>query len=175
MEDRFVVVLDVQDVFEQPRVFQTDRDLRGERAQPRLVLLRERAVALVEHLGDPDPPARFVDDRRRQDRAGDEPGAFVDLLAEPRVGIGIGDVFGHAAGEHRACDPLGRGDADFARFDSGGIDRDQLVALGIVDEQRRAFGVEQFGGDFHDPLDQHFQLQLARKVGTDRKNALFVA
>ena len=64
-EHALVVVLHVLDVGEQLGVLERDRDLRGERLQPRLVFAGERPAALVEHLGHADDPAALVDDRAR--------------------------------------------------------------------------------------------------------------
>ena len=164
-QDALVVVLDGLNVVEQLGVFQADGDLRGKGLQPRLVIAGESPAAFVQHLGDADDLAVLIADRHAQDRAGKEAGLTVKGRIEAQIGIGVGDVDALARGEDRAGNAQMVGQADggcpqaLADF---GI---KLVGLFIIDEQGRAFGVQQAGDGGHDLLQQRPQLQFRTDLG----------
>jgi hypothetical protein len=112
---------------------------------------------LVQHLGDADHLAVLVADRHAEDVARAVAGAPVHLLVEARVGIGVGDDFRLAAGEHRTGDAEVAGEADFADGVALHHAREQFVGFGIMQEQRTAVGVQRLGHDFHQARKQHVQ------------------
>jgi hypothetical protein len=115
-EHRLVVVLDLLDVGKQLGVFQRDRNLRGEGAQPRFVLVAERTATLVEHLRHADDLAGLVDDRHAQDGAREVAGALVERRVEAQVGVGVRDVDGLAGREDGAGDTGRVRQADLQRL-----------------------------------------------------------
>ena len=176
LQDALVVVLHVEHVVEQPGILQAHRDLRREGLQPCLVLGGEaRGIALVENLGRADVAALFVEDRLAQDRSGDEAGFAVGIGVEARIRIGIEDMLGDAAGEHRADDAAIRRQPDLVDQVALGEQREQLVGLAVVDEQARPFGVQQLGGGPHDPRDENLELELTGEIIAHLEDKLLLA
>ena len=175
LEDAVVVVLHVEYVIEELRVFDRDRDLRGECAEPRFVLGGEEAAVLVEDLRHTDSLARLAVDGHAQDALGLIAGAVVDLGVEPGVGIGVGYDLDLTGSEHLAGDSVVGGEADLGGFHALGESRPQLVRLRVVDEDRRAVGIEELGGGAHDPLEQGIEVDLARELVGDLEDAHLLA
>ncbi len=168
LEHGVVVVLHALDVVEQLGVLQRDGDLGGEGAESLLVLGRERATAFVERLGDPDGFTGLVDERNAEDRSGEEAGLGVERRVEAQIGIRVRDVDGLATGEHRAGDAHRVGEADLVDVVVSLRDAsDQLGRAGVVQEERRPFGVEHDGGLGHDAEQQCVEVDLGGDVGDE--------
>ena len=160
LQHRVGVVLHAPDVVEQLGVLERDGDLRRERLQPLLVLVREDAAALVQHLRDADHLVVLVDDRHAEDRPREEPGLLVEGGIEPEVGIGIGDVHALAGREDRTGNAEMAGEADFADLAARGHAREQGSGGGVVKEDGRPLGVEHPGRFLHDPDEDCRQIEF---------------
>ena len=116
LEHRLVVVLHRLHVGKQLCVLERDRNLRGKRAQTRLVLVAERTAALVQNLRDAYGPAHLVDHRHAKDRAREVVGLLVERRIEAKVRIGVGNVDRLARLEHGAGNAEVIGQADLHRL-----------------------------------------------------------
>src|SRR4030095_11578588 len=105
--------------------------------------------------------AAHVDDRCAEDRARPVAGPPVDLLAEARVGVGVGDVDRLAGGGDSTRDTLADWHADLADLEPLRDLRPQLTLRLVHDKQRRAVRLHEAGGLVHDDLQQPRQVQLA--------------
>jgi hypothetical protein len=135
----------------------------------------ELPAALVERLRDADDLALDGADRHAQDVARGEAGLLVDRAVEAVVGVGVGDdqrlargidVAGHTAGIQDAYLAL-----DVALRDA----RVQLVGIGIVEEQRAAFGIQLGSGHVHQRLQHLVERAVARHAARDFEQQLEVA
>ena len=162
LQDVLIVVLQCQYIGKQPGIFERDRDARGKGLQPADIHLSERPATLVEHLDDAEALAGPVDDRDVEQIAGAKAGGPIDFRVEARIGIGVGDVEQVAAGECRAGDPRGRGYADLFLLGALGHLGPEFVLGRVIDEERRALGVEQLGRRRHDAGEQGIDVQLGR-------------
>ena len=159
------VVLHRLHLVEELGVLERDRLLGRDRAQPLLVVLGERAAALVEDLGDADGVARLGHDGDAEDGPREVAGLAVERRVEPQVGVRVGDVDRLAGGEHRARDADVVGKADLAHAVAFGHAGEQLVGAVVVEEERRPVGVEDAGGLADDPLEQRAEVELRGDVG----------
>ncbi len=101
-----------------------------------------------------------VAQRHAQDVARHVAGLAVDLGIEARILVGVGDDLGRARLEHRAGDARARRDADLAHAFAERTRENSSPASRIVEEQRRALGVEHFG----DQRDHARQLVVERQL-----------
>jgi hypothetical protein len=147
------------DLFEQARVLQRRGRLQREAFEQFLVLAVEIARLLVQHLGNADHLAVLVADRYAEDVARAIAGAAVHLLVEAWVGIGVGDDFRLAAGEHRTGDAEVAGEADLADGVALHHARKQFVGFRVMQEQRTAVGIEGLGHHCHQARKQHVERQ----------------
>ncbi len=150
------------DLLEQPRILERRGSLQRQPFEQALVFGVELSAALVQHLGDAYHLALLVADRNAEDVARVVAGVAVDVLIEARVGIGIGDDLGLAAGEDRAGDTEVAGEADFADRIALDYPREQLIGLGIVQKQRTAVGVQGLGDHGHQARKQDVEREAVR-------------
>ncbi len=145
------------DLLEQARILERGGSLQRQAFEQALVFAVEVAGTLVQHLGDADHLAVLVADRNAEDVARAVAGAPVHLLVEARIGVGVGDDFRLAAGEHRAGDAEPAGEADLADDVALHDAREQFIGFGIVQEQRTAVGVQRLGHHLHQARKQYVE------------------
>ena len=122
-------------------------------------------AALVERLGHADHLGILVDHRHAQDRAGEVSGLLVEGRVEAKVGVGVGDVDRGARRENGTSDAGCVRQSDLADAIAHGDARKQLVGLGVVEEQRRAVGVQHARRLRHDLAQERAQFQFRGDVG----------
>ena len=160
LQHRLVVVLHVLHVGKQLGVFQRNRNLCREGAQARFIFAGKGATALVQHLCNADHLAVLVDDGHAQDRAGEIAGLLVESRIEAQISVCVRYIDGLARGEHGTGDTQMIGQADLHRLQTLADFRPQLVGLFLVEEQRRALGIQQARCLAHDLLQQGPQLDV---------------
>jgi hypothetical protein len=117
----------------------------------------------------------LVDDGHAEDGAGEITCFLVEGRIEAQVGVGVGNVDGLARGEHRAGDAEVVGQADLHRLQALADFRPQFAGLFVVEEQRRALGIEQPRRLAHDLLQQRAQLDVGSDLGNDIDELHFLA
>jgi hypothetical protein len=148
------------------RAFSSGSGLGGQRLQCLHVFGIEFAGALVERLGHADDFTAIVADRHTKQVARTVTGFGIYPAVETRIGIGVGNDFARAAGEHGSRNALTGGETHFAHGITLHHAGKQFTGFGIVQEQRAALGVQRFGHDLQQPCKQHVQGQrIGNAVG----------
>ena len=152
------------------------RRFGAKRVQPPLVGGAERAKPAVEDLHHADHARAPGDDGHAQQAAGPIAGAPVDFRIETRVLVSIQNVDHAARGEAFPRNAGIRGEADLRAVDAVRGVRKQFIALGVVQEEGSALGVQKlrrrrqdlgeqrpeadFRDDRTDDFEQHCLLAL---------------
>jgi hypothetical protein len=135
-------------------MLERDRRLVGDRLQQAQIGAIEPPVALVENLDGADRRARVAAQGNAHHRPGVKAGALVDGGIEARIAIGVIDDRRALGREHRAGDARGGGDADLGDLAAERDPRIELAALGVMEKDGAALGVERGHRQLHQPAQQ---------------------
>jgi len=174
-QDALVVVFQRENIRKQARVFECHRDVRREGLEPPDVDCAELAASFVENLDHAEALAGAVDHRYVEQIAGAKPRPQIEFTIEAPVGISVRNVQHVAAGEGRPGDPGIRRYADLLLLGAFGNSRPELVFARVVNEERRAFGIEELSCRRHDARKQGVEVQFRRDRLADCQQFQFFA
>ena len=141
------------EVVEEPLPLDRDPRLAAEKPRDLLVATVERAAPLVEQLQHADRRLVVVGEPHGEHAPCAEAARPVELLVEPRIGVGVGEVHEPAGLGHGPREPAARRKADLRDrriLDPGGDPAAEVVAGLVVEKHGRPLAVEKVRGGRHD-------------------------